>query len=376
MSQEQNTPEQDLDLMSAAFLTKADENIVVKAEELPSEGGIDFSKSFFEAQVGCDYTIKFIKNPFGDSLTHRRVYKDLPDPQRKGKSFHFVSSGSATTCPALELFFELNNAKKAGDALAELKIKEFMGTSQQGASLIQIINSPVKEDIGKYRMMSFPTWGQNAHIANLLNEKLNPTKQQLENGFEKEDIYDIFDSPTLLLNCVEATFDGVKGRDFSKSSWSKKNRGAFVELEDGTIYTFKKEDFVDGVLSEEAKPAFMQLMKNLNNPEINIHNYFAYKPVGHPKNTPETEKYLENLNKKVNEIVPIIKNAKSIDAIKTYGLAEAKPADDGATVIGSQKAEDILKTSTPELDEVAFKEEPKTENQKSVADILGGGDED
>ena len=114
------------DALKNAFLQSTfeiyGENIAVKAEDVQQNGGIDFSKHYFEAKVGSTYLIKFLPNIGGDPIVHRSLYKNLPDPERKGKTFHYVSSGNAKTCKALDLFFELFALKKDGDAIADKKI--------------------------------------------------------------------------------------------------------------------------------------------------------------------------------------------------------------------------------------------------------------
>ena len=380
---------QNFDAMSAAFLHSSEETIIVKAEDLPLEGGgIDYKKSFFEPQVGKSYTVKLITNPGGLSITHRKVYKDLPDPKRKGKKFHYVSSGSAKTCEALELFFELNNLKKNGDALATQKIKEFLGATNQGAVLVQVLSSPDAEEIGIYRIMTFSTYGTNATIANLIEKKVNPTKEMLANGYMKEDIFNVFGSNALIIQCEEAEYEGVKGRDFSKSEFSKNIRGAFVKYmkDDKEIrYDFTPEDVVDGKIRPEATEAFMELIKTLQNPDISIHNLYAHKLPGDPKNSEDTEKYLVTLDEKIKEIIPVIRNAKNISEIKNYGVpVNESNSGDSAQMIGDKKASDILKDSVPselassilndddstvQKTQEAPIQELKTEN-KTVDDIL------
>lgn len=353
MSDSIKDSEQNLDAMASAFLHSADEVIIVKAEDLPLDGsGIDYKKSFFEPQVGKSYTVKLITNPGGLSITHRSIYKDLPDPKRKGKKFHYVSSGSAKTCQALELFFELFNLKKNGDPVATLKIEKYLGKTNQGAVLVQVLSSPDPEEIGIYRMMSFSTFGPNATIANLIEKKVNPTKEMLENGYEKEDVFNIFGSNALIIQCEEAEYDGVKGRDFSKSEFSKNTRSAYVkyinEAGEEVKYEFSKADIVDGKIRPEALEPFKHLIKELQNPDISIHNLFAYKTIGDPKNSEDTEKYLKTLDEKINEIIPVIRKAKNIAEIEQYGVTDSSATStDSATMIGGAKASDILKDSAP-----------------------------
>lgn len=369
------------DILKKAFLAPVEQEIIVKAEELPVGGGVDFSLTYFEPQVNKDYTLKFIQNieEGGSNLSHRKVYKGLPDPTRKGKTFQFISSGASATCKPLELFFELNNLKKSGDVLATQKIEEFMGATNQGCCVVQVLDSPDKEEIGIFRLFTFSTYGPNATVANLINEKLNPTPAQIRAGYEKEAIFDLFDSPVLILSCVEAMYEGNKGRDFTKSSWSKKNRGAFVVTDDaGTIHNFTKNDVANGdFTSPEAESAFMKVIETLQNPQISVHNYFSYKVINDPKNTEETNKYLENLYKKVDEIIPVIRNAKSIGEVKNYGKADSSEtnpaANDGAQMIGGAKASDILKDSLPsELASSTFNQETTQANQAPTQTPTGG----
>lgn len=346
----------ELDALSAAMLMGTGEiNVVVKAEDLPLEGGgINFKDHFFEPSISSSYLIKFLPNLENpqNSIVHRKAYKALPDPQRKGKVFHFVSSGNAKTCKALDAFFTLNTASKAGDALAKKKIDEFMTQTNQGCCMIQILNSPVAEEIGTFRMFAFSTFGPNATVANLINAKLNPTAEQIKNDFEKEDIFNAFESSVMLLECTEASYgeDNKKGRDFTKSAWAPKKRGAFVTL-DGKTHQFSKADIdATGKVKLEVVPFFMELVKQLKNPDYSIHNYFAYKPLGHPLNTEDTEKYLQSVHEKVDEIMPIIIAATSIAEVKNYGKAEVTPTTgkaDGAKTIGGESKADILKNSAP-----------------------------
>lgn len=364
MSQETQIQDNELDAISAALLQQKsadDINQTVKAEDLPMGSGIDYSKIFWEPQVGKSYTVKMLKNIedvvfTGESkdIIHRRVYKNLPDPQRKGKTFQLVSSGDAKTDKVLELFFELNALKKAGDAMAEAKIDEFLGNTNQGCSVVQVLSSPDAAEVGIIRLFVYSTFGPNATIANLLNSKLNPSEEKLKRGAKKEDVFNIFSSSLLFIECTEATYEDRKGRDFTKSEWlTDSKEGAWVRLENGQEHKFSLADLeADGSLKPAVKPFFMELIRQLKDPNLSIHNYFAYKTLGHPKNTDDTNKYLEQVAKKVDEIVPVIRNAKDIAEIKNYGIAAAGAAGggeqgDSAKSISGASAADILKNSAP-----------------------------
>lgn len=356
-------------LMNAFF--QQEEHIIVKAEEIEYESGLNWKEIFFEPEVGKSYQIKLVKNLFGPSVVHRKIYKNLPDPKRKGKTFQFTSSGNAKTCKVLDLFFTLNNLKKQGDVLAEQKLDEFLGQTNQGCVIVQIVQTPNTEDIGKFKLMSFSTFGPNATIANLINEKLNPTKAKIDAGFEKEDVFNIFNSSLLLVECTEANYPGqngrpdIKGRDFTKSAWTKKTQGVYVILDDETkkIHQFTENDIVNketNQLSPEANIALAKLIEILQTDNLNIHNNFAYKSIGDPNNNESSEKYLLEVNEKVNEIVPVILNAKTIAEIKNYGITDA--TNNSSTIIDGSKAQDILKNSLPEeLNQLSTNQSTNTE---------------
>lgn len=332
-------------LLGPSFDVNSDEVIAVKAEDVQQGGGIDFSKHYFEPRVGETYLIKLLPNPGGELITHRSVYKSLPDPERKGKTFHYISSGNAKTCPALELFFELNAKKKEGDAVAEKKIEKYLSRTNQGCVKVQILQSPKAEEVGMIRMMSFATFGPNATVANLINLKMNPTKDQIKQGYEREDIFNLFESSVMSLVCEEATYDGIKGRDFTKSSWAPKKRGAIAIKEDGTTREFKATDVKDGKLTAEAKEWFDAFLKNFNNPDYDIFRYFAYKEVGDPRMDKETADYVKSVWDKVNEIIPVIRD-KSLAEIANYGKKEVKT--EGKDGDGKRSGTNVLAESVPD----------------------------
>lgn len=355
-----------------AFLqsTITDETkIAVKAEDVQQGSGIDFSKHYFEAKTGSTYLIKFLPNPGGQPIEHRSVYKNLPDPERKGKTFHYISSGNAKTCKALELFFELFAQKKEGDAVAEKKIDKYMSRTNQGCVKIQILHSPVPEEIGIVRMMSFATFGPNASVANLIEQKINPSKEKIAQGEEREDIFNIFSSPVMSLECVEAVYDGIKGRDFSKSSWLKKNRGAIAVLPNGETREFTAADLENGQLKPEVLPYFNAFIEKVLHADYDIYKYFMYKEIDDARNDKDTNDYLKSVQKKVDEIIPIIRE-KSLTEIAAYGKKEAETADkkDSAKNVMTESIPDELAGSIMSAVQSETKispKETKTETKNS-----------
>lgn len=332
-------------LMGPSFDVNSSEQIAVKAEDV-QQGGIDYSMHFFEPRVGETYLVKFLPNVGGELITHRQVYKNLPDPQRKGKSFHYISSGNAKTCPALELFFELNQLKKAGDAVAAKKIEKYMSRTNQGCCKVQILSSPKKEEIGQIRLLVFATFGPNATVANLLNQKMNPTKEQIEQGFEREDVFNIFESSVMSIVCKEAVYDGQKGRSFEASVWAPKKRGAIAVMPDGSTHEFSLKDKTeDGKLTEDATPFFKQFAQNLSSPDVDVFTWFSYKTPDDPRLDKETAEYVKNVFAKLNEIVPVIRE-KSLADIAKYGKTEG--SSDAKSTEGKNDNGNVLQDSIPD----------------------------
>jgi hypothetical protein len=339
------------DALKNAFLqsTISDETqIAVKAEDLPQGGGIDFSQHFFEPQIGSSYLVKLLPNPGGNPIEHRSVYKNLPDPERRGKTFHYVSSGNAKTCKALELFFELHALKKEGDAVAEKKIEKYLSRTNQGCVKVQILHSPKPEEIGMIRMMSFSTFGPNATVANLIDKKLNPTKEQQAAGFEREDIFNIFGTSVISLVCTEATYDGVKGRDFTKSDWAPKKRGAIAVIGEGAdvkTHEFKETDLENGQLKPEVVPFFNAFIEKVLHPDYDVRRYFSYKEIDDARNDKDTNDYLKSVQAKVDEITVVIRE-KSLTEIAAYGKKDTSAATGSSEK--ESKTKNVLAESVPD----------------------------
>lgn len=365
---------QELDALQSALLgpsfdVNSEEKIVVKAEDLQAEG-INWADTFFEPQPGETYLIKLLPNPGGDLITHRSLYRSLPDPDRKGKTFRYVSSGNAKTCPVLELFFELNAKKKEGDQVAEKKIEKYLSRTNQGCVKIQILQSKKPEDIGKIRLFTFSTFGPNAHISNLINQKLNPTKEQIEQGYEREDIFNIFESPVMSVVCEKSTYDGKEGRDFSKSGWAPKPKGAIAINEKGESRQFKKDDCVNGKLSsDDVKPWFSAFIKQMQDPKTDIKIQFAYKTGDEPYLDEETKAYVKSTIKKVEEIVPVIRDY-SLSDIAKYGKKEAESDSEDNK---KSNVKNVMEESLP--DEIAGSVMAAAEQPTSKPQAEGNDDE-
>ncbi len=360
----QNQKSVGLNALQQAMQAKANQEVVVNAEDLQDETR-DWSKTFFEPEYGQTYTIKPLMNLTElPNVVHRQVYRSLPDPERKNKEFRAVYPGNpnASECPPLELFFDLYELKKNGNLLAEQKIDKYLNRTSQGAMLVQILASSDSKMVGKTRILVFATAGQNAKIAQLLNEKLNPTKAQIEAGFVKEDVFALTPTSVMVIDCQKASFDGVDGRDYSKSIWAKKEMG--MRIYSGTdddknreiVYEFQKGDInTDFTFKPEAAPHFEKAIEILQNPDINILEQYAYKTPQTEGISDETRKYVTKMFEKVEKVIPIIRDAKSIGEIEQKLGRHGESKGDDAEVIGTKSKEDILKEAVPELDNAVNK---------------------
>ncbi len=335
-------------LLGSTIDVDSDERIATSDEDLMNGGsGMSFEDHFFEPQPGCTYKLKFIPNlgySKKEQIMLRSLYRSIPDPTAKGKTFRYVSvhKVNGAKCPILEAFFELNTLKKGGNVVAGEKIKQFFNRSNQGCIKVQILNSPNKEEIGNVRLMIYQAGGENATIAQLLEQKLNPTKQQIADGFEREDIFDVFESSIMSLSCSEAEYgEGQKGRSFKGSAWLPKKGGAILVNEDGSTIEFKPDMKADGKIKEEHKEDLRKLIELISHADYDMHNYFAPKLPGDPRNTPETEDYITKVMDKVNEIAPILLTH-TIKEIKNYG----KASNGGESV--DKKSTDIMADALPE----------------------------
>ncbi|KAA6378300.1 MAG: hypothetical protein EZS28_026173 [Streblomastix strix] len=362
--------------------------VIVKAEDVQQGASVDFNKIYFQPEFGKTYDIKLLPSIGEESVNTHQVYKSLPDPDRKGKTFRYISSGNSKTCSVLQLFFDLNNLQKQGDVQAEQKIKKYLGKVNEACVTVQIQASDKPEEVGIFRLFSFSNFGLNAYLAKLIDSALNPSEKDLADGeAKKEDLFNIFDSLILRLVCEKSTFpDPVtgqprEGRDFSKSKWLKKRGGAiavWTEGEEKKTYKFSADDYKDGIFTNaEATAAFDKLAESLLHEDLSVRNWFMYTPLGHEKNTKRTNEYLESVLKKVEEIVPVIEKS-SLKEIANYGRKESetegKEGDsktsnkDGATDIYNEAIPEELKGSTVFESKGKTKEETKPAVETKVED--------
>ena len=146
------------------------------------------------------------------------------------------------------------------------------------------------------------------------------------------------------LVCEKATYEGKEGRDFSKSGWAPKHKGAISINENGESRQFTEKDYVDGKLTEEAKPWFQAFLKQFNNPNIDIKKYFAYKSGDEPELDDETRNYVKSTMEKVKEIVPVIRDC-SLQEIANYGKKETTSTTDSNK---KAKSKNVMEESIPD----------------------------
>lgn len=333
-------------------------DIIVRAEDIPDESyeKVDWDSIFWEPQPGNTYKIKFLPNIGSEDgdVVHRTVYTRLPDPARRGKTMHYVSQGRG--CPVLELFFRLHELKKGGDAVAEAKIKKYLKRSQQACCKVQILESPIKAEIGAIRLFRFQSAGNNATIVELINTKVNPPIA----GMTKSNIFNIFGSDVLAIKCTEQVYEGVKGRSFQGSMWLNVTEGATLIRADESAYKFSANDLnPDGSFKVESLPMIKEFMQKLVDPSIDIHKYFSYRSV-EEATTEEERDWMQKKLDKVNEIIDVIET-KSLQEIATYGRTEKSSTD--------KTVKDINKESIPEQLQGVMGAQPVSQTIKQDSDM-------
>ena len=339
-------------------VSQGEVNETVKAEDLGGEK-IDWDSKFFEPEIGKTYMLKFLPNIDSinnngalQNIVHRSYYNRLPDPTRKGKTFTYTApqGWDKTRNLLMELFLDLNDAKKAGDMVAKTKIEKYLSRKQQACCKVQIIKCADTAMIGKIMMFRFHTFGQNATIANLINQKLNPSKEDLENGFEKENIFNIFEGRVLAVTVEEAKAEGETFRDFSKSKWHEKKTGATVimpdDFEGPKTHKFSLADLDEnGKVKPEVIPYLQELSRQIADPDISTFKWFEYKDPDDPRLSEEDREYLKRTIEKVLKVRDDIRNL-SLGELANYGTPE--PADPNAKK--EDKASNLLSDSVPDED--------------------------
>lgn len=320
------------------------------------EDGHDFTLTYLQPQPGESWVLKVlpnIENTNGADLqgnigTHS-VYKKLPDPDRAGKTFRYTSSGNSDTCPALALFFDLYKKGEDGDILAKQKYKKHLPSSNEACVVVQVISGPKPEDTGKIRLLVYHTSGVGTDIANLMKNKLAPVNKRLK----PENIFDLFGSSLLYLECVLQKFaEGGEGRSFAASSWSTDEKsGALLPMNDGTWVPLSK-DLIDPATRDFKDPAhreaFAKLIEMTKDTNISIHNQFSYKTATDPRNTESTSKYVKDTYEKMMRVIPIIRDAQSLDEIDAK-LNIGKTGEGNAEMIGDATTQDVLKSGAADV---------------------------
>lgn len=357
--------------------------IAVKADDIQQGSSIDWDKIYFEPQPGNTYLVKLLpvaeaELPTTTNIENRRSYKKLPDPERRGKNLMYISSNVSNTCAALETFFSLNDLKKSGDVLAEKKIKTYMSSSTENCVKIQVLDSPKREEIGIIRLMKFQAGGQNATFTNMIDAKLNPSEAKKKNGDIREDLFNIFGSSILCIECKKAVIDGEEVRDFTASSWLDKAnqvKGAIGITKDGKTHQFSTADLVKGELKPEVMPFFEAFFEQLTDPAISMFRFFCYKPIDHPSNDEETVKYLTKNHEKVARVCKIILDAKNIEEIATSCKSDASPDARSEKQVKNESGKNVITDNVP--DELKGSIVDSTTNTKETSkkdDSVAGSD--
>lgn len=274
MSEEVKNPATESMDPFAIFGTKVED--VVSYEEVERR---DWSKTFLELDPEKgDQTVlvKLCLNVFNpkDSLPKRYSYK-LPEPENPSRHWTFISPSTVgKKCPAMNLFFELNDAAKNGDEIAAQK-KKLLSRKRQRCVVVQIIND-LKEpqNNGQFRLLRIQEGGD---VDNLIAAKVNPSEDERKLGSEPVNVFDPFSSPLLILRCSKGDY----GRDFSKSSWApdKQNHGCFIPAEvdaNGNVIKYRPMTEADRNTPETRKH-LEWLMSELQKEQVSLKDNWLYE---------------------------------------------------------------------------------------------------
>lgn len=314
-------------------------NVKVVAEDFSEGSKFEWEDYFFEPKAGEKYVIKLLISPGEDEIVHKQVFTNVINPN--GGTFRYaLPAGFQENDAYFTTIIELYKAKKAGDLVAEKKAEMFGKKKQQGCVKIQILQSSVREDIGKIKLMAYQSFGPNAKIAEMIKAKISPSQEQLDAGAEKENIFSIFETSVMHIICKSKMFEGKEGRDLSESLWSTKKTGAYVKLEDGSEHQFTTADLVDGKIKDEVKPFFEKLIANLT--EVKIYDYFGPKTIGDTRNTEEDEKYLKEVKERADKAADLLMDM-SLEELITLSNKATKKSKEGD--IHAESIPDELKGS-------------------------------
>ena len=304
---------------------EADLNIKVVAEDFSDGAKFEWEDYFFEPKAGEKYVIKLLISPGEDEIVHKQVFTNVPNPN--GGVFRYaLPAGYQDNDPYFVEIIELYKGKKSGDLVSEKKAEMFGKKKQQGCVKIQILQSPVREDIGKIKLMAYQSFGPNAKIAEMIKAKISPSQEQLDAGVEKENIFSIFETSVMHIICKSKMFEGKEGRDLSESLWSTKKTGAYVKLEDGREHQFTTKDVENGKIKDEVKPFFEQLIVNLT--ENSIYDYFGPKIIGDPRNSEEDEKYLKDCKERADKAAELLEEM-TLEELITLSNKATKKSKEG-----------------------------------------------
>lgn len=319
----------------AIFGTKVED--VVSYEEVEKR---DWSKTYLELDPEKgDQTVlvKLCINVFNpkDSLPKRYTYK-LPDPENPSRTWNFLSPSTiGHKCPAMSLFFDLNDQSKNPDqtiaAVAAAK-KKNLSRKRQRCVAVQIIND-LKEpkNNGQFRLLRIQEGGD---VDNLIAAKINPSEDERKLGAEPVNVFDPFNSPLLILRCSKGDY----GRDFSKSSWApdNKNHGNLIpeEMDElGNVIKYRPMTEADRN-TDATRKNLEWLMAELQKPEVSLKENWMY--------VEPTEEVLEKARKSLE----LISTGSYTEKSESPATDDASQPDTAASQLDAAVAEQPVQEST------------------------------
>jgi hypothetical protein len=207
--------------------------------------------------------IKFLPNIYSPKTPiEKKTIYHLPIIGAPGKVWWFESPLSVgERCPVLTAWLENRNST---DARTKANANQ-LNKKDKACAIIQVIkDNNCPDNNGKIFLFRLtPGWD----LWTILNSKVNPTKEEIDYGAVKENIFDIYSSNHMMLKCTK----GSKGRDWSGSTWTTQKAGMFIPGLGGNGRFLTEADRNN----KEILAMALDLLKGEN---ANIKKHFSYKP--------------------------------------------------------------------------------------------------
>lgn len=234
----------------------------IKSFEEPES--TDYSKIFFEptpkdAKTPFIAVIKWLPNIYDpiDAFPKRFYYK-LPDADRAGRHYQFVSPTTVgEVCPVVDTWF----ANKDSEDPIKKKAAGSLTRKRSRAGVVQILKCPSEPSLeGQIRIFRFQYDGD---LDKLIQSRMNPTDEEKQIGKVAENIIDPFESSLMILKVSKGDY----GRDFSGSEWAQDRKSG---MKIGEKFITKSD-----ATNPEIQKQIIEMLKDEN---VSLKEHFMYAP--------------------------------------------------------------------------------------------------